>query len=108
MDYKGWIQQNYLRCFEENLFSIGIIDQGSDPAYQTIEKEEPNGFLRLLLKDECLVGAEGLNVERVQPGVFLSLIRKRIPVSNHRHVLLSQPKKIAYWLMQQWCHRQAV
>jgi hypothetical protein len=55
-----------------------------------------------------LVGAEGLNVERVHPGVFLSLIRKRIPVSNHRHVLLSQPKKIAYWLMQQWCHRQAV
>jgi len=108
MDYKGWIQHNYLRCFEENLFSIGIIDQGSDPAYQTIEKEEPNGFLRLLLKDECLVGAEGLNVERVHPGVFLSLIRKRIPVSNHRHVLLSQPKKIAYWLMQQWCHRQAV
>jgi NADPH-dependent 2,4-dienoyl-CoA reductase/sulfur reductase-like enzyme len=107
-DYKGWIQCNALRCFEDNLFSMGMIDGGSDAAYQTIEKEEPNGFLRLVLKDERLVGAEGLNVTAVQPGVFLFLIRERIPVGKQRDLLLSKPKETACWLMQQWRNTQAV
>ena len=88
---------------------VAVLPAALRPETRLVLSESPtNPNLRLLVKDECLVGAEGINVEGVEPGVFLSLIRKRIPISNHRHVLLSQPKKIACWLMQQWCHRQPV
>jgi phenylglyoxylate dehydrogenase epsilon subunit len=67
-EYKGWIAGNYLRCFDEHLFSIGTTDAPAGAGYETFEKADGTGFLKLVVKDSVLVGAEGLNQKYVHPG----------------------------------------
>jgi hypothetical protein len=65
-----------------------------------LEQADGNSFLRILLRDEYIVGAEGLNMTAIHPGIFLSLIRERVPVSGQRELLLSKPRETSSWLMQ--------
>ncbi|MDR7869008.1 MAG: FAD/NAD(P)-binding oxidoreductase [Sporomusaceae bacterium] len=99
VEYKGWIAGNYLRCFDEHLFSLGTTDAPVGPGYETFEKADNAGFLKLVVKDGVLVGAEGLNQKQVHPGVFLYLIRERVPVGQYRDLLLAKPRETACWLM---------
>ncbi len=104
LEYKGWIPCNYLRCFEADLFSIGIngIESGSE--YNLIEKEEQGKLIRLFFKNDYLVGAEGLNQKYIHPGVFLYLVREQVPAWKYKELLLSKPRETACWLMMQ--HRK--
>jgi phenylglyoxylate dehydrogenase epsilon subunit len=108
MEYRGWIRCNYLRCFEDTLFSMGITDIGSGPACSVLEQSDGNSFLRLLLRDERIVGAEGMNMTALHPGIFLSLIRDRVAVSGQRNLLLSKPREASSWLMQRQRSAQTV
>jgi len=106
--YAGWIPGNYLRCFDESLFSIGITDAQLEMAYQVLEKQEGSSTLKLLFKDEYLVGAEGLNMKSIHPGVFLKLIKEQIPVEKNQELLLAKPRETACWLMLKHGKTQAV
>lgn len=97
-EYKGWIPANYLRCFDQRLFSIGQVDNGDT----VVEKEEGNSLLKLAFKDDYLVCVEGRNMEPIHPGVFLYLIRERIPVREHESLLLAKPSETASWMMLQY------
>lgn len=107
-EYKGWIPGNYLRCFDENLFSIGITSSQDTANYDVLEKEEENGSLKLVFKNDFLVGAEGLNMKTIHPGVLLYLMREQVPVKNYRELMLSKPKEAAIWLMLQNRKSQAI
>lgn len=106
--YAGWIPGNYLRCFDENLFSIGLTGPQAEAAFQTLEKQSGNTSLKLLFQDEYLVGAEALNLKAIHPGVFLNLIRNRIPVRQYQELLLAKPRETACWLMLKQGKTQAV
>lgn len=93
--YPGWISANYLRCFGHHLFSIGQIENDCD----VLEKQEGDSFLKLTFKDDYLVAVEGLNLGAAHPGVFLYLIRERVPVGEHRDLLLAKPWETACWMM---------
>ncbi|MDT8903384.1 NAD(P)/FAD-dependent oxidoreductase [Anaeroselena agilis] len=99
IEYKGWIPGNYLRCFDEHLFSVGTIDATPADGYETFEKTDGDSFLKLVVKDGLLAGAEGLNQKYVHPGVFHYLIRERVPVGEYRELLLAKPRETACWLM---------
>jgi phenylglyoxylate dehydrogenase epsilon subunit len=101
VEYKGWIAGNYLRCFDENLFSIGITDAPAGAGYETFEQTDGTGFLKLVAKDGVLVGAEGLNRKYAHPGVFMYLIREQVPIGDSRELLLAKPREAACWLMMQ-------
>jgi phenylglyoxylate dehydrogenase epsilon subunit len=101
MEYKGWIAGNYLRCFDEHLFSIGVTDAPAGADYKTYENADGSGFLKLVVKGGVLVGAEGLNQKYVHPGVFLYLIREQVPIGGSRELLLAKPREAACWLMMQ-------
>jgi phenylglyoxylate dehydrogenase epsilon subunit len=105
VEYKGWIPGNYLRCFEENLFSIGITVPQDGGEYQILEKKESAAYLKLVFQGEHLVGVEGLNMKAVHPGVFLYLIREQVPVRKYQELLLLKPREAACWLMLQ--HRKS-
>jgi NAD(P)H-nitrite reductase large subunit len=107
MEYKGWIRCNFLRCFEDNLFSIGDA-VAADAASTVVEHEEGNNFLRLVLKDERLRGVEAVNLAAIHPGVFVSLIREQLRLSESRDLLLVKPRETASWLMQQQRRAQAL
>jgi hypothetical protein len=107
-EYKGWIAGNYLRCFDEHLFSIGTTDAPAGAGYETFEKADGTGFLKLVVKDSVLVGAEGLNQKYVHPGVFLFLIREQVPLGNNRELLLAKPREAACWLMMQHRANRAI
>jgi len=109
LEYEGWIACNYLRCFDEHLFSIGttVAPEGVK-GYEIMEKAAGAGFLKLMLKDGLLVGAEGLNQKQVHPGVFLNLIREKVPAGKYRELLLAKPREAANWLMLQHRGNRAI
>lgn len=106
--YKGWISGNYLRCFDDNLFSIGVTGAESAAGYVMLEKNNGSSSLKLIMKDNVLVGAEGLNMKSIHPGVFLYLIRERVSVKKYRDLLLSKPGETACWLMLEHRKSQAI
>ncbi|WP_371372851.1 NAD(P)/FAD-dependent oxidoreductase [Sporomusa aerivorans] len=108
MEYAGWIPGNYLRCFDENLFSIGLTGPQAEAGYQTLEKQSGNTSLKLLFQDEYLVGSEALNLKNIHPGVFLNLIRNRIPVRQYQELLLAKPRETACWIMLRQGKQKAV
>lgn len=105
VEYKGWVSCNYLRCFDEHLFSIGVTDA---QAGEALEKEDGQGFIKLVVKDGFLVGAEGLNQKYAHPGVFQYLIRERLQVGKYRDLLLAKPRETACWLMMQHRGNRAI
>jgi phenylglyoxylate dehydrogenase epsilon subunit len=108
LEYKGWIRCNYLRCFESNLFSMGITDISAEPECSALEYTDDHGFLRILLKNERIIGAEGLNMTAIHPGVLLSLIRQQTSVAKQRDLLFTKPREVASWLMQKQRSAQTV
>lgn len=107
-DYKGWISCNTLRCFENTFFSIGETDEAAKPGRSAVECASDTGYLRLVFEEKRLVGAEGLNENRIHPGILLYLIRERVAVADHKDLLASKPKETAAWLMLQHRQSQAV
>jgi phenylglyoxylate dehydrogenase epsilon subunit len=107
MEYPGWISANYLRCFDDVLFTIGVTAD-PDRAYYSVERKGDSSYLKLVFKDECLIGAEGLNLKFVHTGVFLSLIRERVSARKHEEMLLAKPQETSVWLMAQHRKGQAV
>ncbi|HWR09465.1 NAD(P)/FAD-dependent oxidoreductase [Sporomusa sp.] len=108
VEYSGWIPGNYLRCFDESLFSVGLTGIQSGSRYKTLEKQAGGSSLKLIFTDDCLVGVEALNMKLIHPGVFLNLIRKKIPVTEYQELLLAKPRETACWLMLKQGKTQAV
>lgn len=104
VEYIGWIPGNYLRCFGENIFSIGMTGLETEAGYEQLVSKTGKNSLRLLFKHGYLVGVEGLNVKQIHPGVYLYLIREKVPVHKYQELLLSKPRETACWLMLQ--HRR--
>lgn len=108
LEYKGWVGGNYLRCFDEHLFSIGLVGASGEKNFAAVEKQDGNSFLKLVFKGDCLVGAEARNLKFVHPGVFQYLIREQVPVDDHRSLLLAKPRETACWLMSQHRKNQVI
>ena len=104
-EYRGWIPWNFLRCFDLAVFNIGITGSETAGMAETVEQEDPAGFLRLILKDHFLIGVECLNRPSVNPGVFGYLITRRVPVDGYKELLLRKPMETASYLMVQ--HRRS-
>lgn len=100
--YSGWVACNTLRSFEHSLFSIGLAGTGDG---ETVTVGDARANISLTLKGEVLVGAEALNMNHVHPGVFLYLIREKVPVKRHWDLLLQKHRETAAWLML--AHRKA-
>ena len=98
-EYRGWIPWNFLRCFNFHAFNIGLTGSGIAQTAEVVEREEANGFLRLILKDHFLIGVECFNQPSLNPGVFGYLITRRVPVDEHKELLLRKPMETASYLM---------
>jgi hypothetical protein len=82
----------------------------ADPntAYYTAERRDRSSYLKLVFHDEQLIGVEGLNMKSVHAGIFLNLIKERVPVKKYEEMLLAKPRETASWLMLQHRKSQAV
>jgi NADPH-dependent 2,4-dienoyl-CoA reductase/sulfur reductase-like enzyme len=98
-EYRGWISANFLRCFHHHIFNLGITDPKESLASNILEKEGNEQFLRLVLKEGCLIGVECLNMPPVNPGVFRYLIYNQVQVDRYTDSLLAKPGEVANWLM---------
>jgi len=98
-EYRGWISSNFLRCLDHHLFTAGINDPQDNLQTEVLEKAEGNRFLRLTLKEGCLIGVEALNIPSLTPGVFRYLILNRVPVGSFKESLINNPVETANWLM---------
>jgi hypothetical protein len=107
MEYSGWIPANYLRCFDDALFTIGVVT-GSDAAYHAIERKDDSSYLKLVFKGEGLIGVEAVNMRSLHAGIFLNLIKEQVPARKYEQLLLANPRETASWLMLQHRKNQAV
>jgi phenylglyoxylate dehydrogenase epsilon subunit len=98
-EYRGWLPWNFLRCYDFHVFNIGLTGSGTAGKAEIVEREEGDGFLRLVLKDHLLIGAECFNRPSISPGVFGYLITRRVPVDEHKDLLLKKPMETASYLM---------
>ena len=103
--YEGWVSANYFRIFDKNLFSIGEIEGQTKLPCDVKSAGDGDKTLKLLFQDDRLVGIEAFGHKDAHPGVFDYLIRNRVPVGEHKDLLLAKPREAALWLMQ--THRQA-
>lgn len=93
--YPGAVPANYLRVFEENLFSIGEAERQAEPDRAVLS----SGDFRLFFAGEALAGVEAFGMKSVHPGVFRFLIENRVPVpEKDRQLLLEKPRETAVWL----------
>ena len=106
-EYRGWIPWNFLRCFDFHAFNIGLTGSAIAEKAEVIERAEGNGFLRLVLKDHLLIGAECFNRLSISPGVFGYLITRRVPVDGHKELLLRKPMETASYLMVRYRRSQS-
>jgi hypothetical protein len=88
-----------LRCFDFHAFNIGLTGSEVAQTAEVVEQEDGNGFLRLILKDHLLIGVECFNQPSINPGVFGYLITRRVPVDEHKDLLLRRPMETASYLM---------
>ncbi len=97
--YTGAVSSNYLRVFEENLFSIGEIEGQTEMECTVLR----NDTMKLLFHGDQLVGVEAIGMKAVHPGIFQFIISQKIPVSgDDQKLLLDKPKETAAWLMRSY------
>jgi len=98
-EYRGWIPWNFLRCFDFHAFNIGLTGSGIAETADVVEQKDGDGYLRLIVQDRLLIGAECFNRPSISPGVFGYLITRRVPVEGHKELLLRKPMETASYLM---------
>lgn len=104
VEYKGWLSENQLRCFDQSLFSVGVTNLQDEEGYEVFEITEDKCFLKLVFKENYLVGVEGVNMKFIHPGAFSYLIKEKMPVKEYQKLLLSKPRETVCYLMLQ--HRK--
>ena len=98
-EYRGWIPWNFLRCFDFHAFNIGLTGSGIAQTAKVVEQRETDAYLRLIVQDRLLIGVECFNQPSISPGVFGYLITRRVPVDEHKELLLKKPMETAIYLM---------
>lgn len=79
--YSGNISMNIFSFFGNEALSIGdVFVNGRNIKIVKNVQTSKNRFYKLLLKDNCLIGAVLINVN-IKPGILLNLIKRRIDLS---------------------------
>lgn len=102
--YRGWISTNWLRCFDQYAFNMGLTGPEIEESSEVFEKENGKSYRRMVFRDRCLIGIECLNIEPIHPGIFGYLITHRLPVEGYEDLFLDKPVETAAMLMAR--HRQ--
>ncbi len=97
--YRGWISTNWLRCFDQYAFNMGLTGPGIEESSEVVEEGNGHVYRRLVFRDSCLIGIECLNIEPIHPGIFGYLITRRLPVGGYEDLLLNKPVETAAMLM---------
>jgi NAD(P)H-nitrite reductase large subunit len=99
--YTGSIRGNLLTFFGNTAFSIGVIDH-SNKGYEVFQKSANRGhkYLKLVFDRGFLVGVESLNQD-IDPGIFHSLISRRVKINPYEGLLTENPAKAGRWLLFQ-------
>ncbi|MBW2029206.1 MAG: FAD-dependent oxidoreductase [Deltaproteobacteria bacterium] len=105
-EFEGWIPMNVFSFFENMACSIGACQaEGNDREVLEQEAKPGKTFKRLVFQDERLIGALFVN-EEVDPGIIRYLIEKRIPLKEHKALLLEKTKDACRWLRLREDRRQ--
>jgi NAD(P)H-nitrite reductase large subunit len=91
--YGGSFRMNSLDFYGLPVVSMGITRIDGN-GFQQYQRKTKNTYRKLVLKDGCIVGA--ILVGQIQKaGVFTTLLKKRVNVSNHIPLLMSSKLNFA-------------
>jgi nitrite reductase (NADH) large subunit len=83
--YRGSVARNILTAFGNTIFTAGL---SKDDGMETYQRREEKRYSKIVLKDNCLVGAIFINMG-VDPGAYLFAIERKADVSGYKDAMLS-------------------
>jgi phenylglyoxylate dehydrogenase epsilon subunit len=92
--YEGGIQVAALNFAGNNAFSIGVMAP-QENAYQVLKQKdgERRRFKKLVFNGDRLIGGMFLN-EKIDPGLILHLIKRRVNIAPHKEALFEGTKPL--------------
>ncbi|MEN3188741.1 MAG: FAD/NAD(P)-binding oxidoreductase [Atribacterota bacterium] len=85
--YPGSLPLNALDLGGMALVSVGLVNPPGNGDYEALVRKEKNEYMKVILKDERIVGLVMLGkIEK--SGLYIRLLRERIPVTSFRERLL--------------------
>ena len=91
--YEGRISMNTYGFFGHRAFAVGLnmLNETADGVeVNKVSLPENTQYQKLVLQEDCLVGASGINSE-LDPGILLQLIRRRIDLQDVKQVFADDP-----------------
>lgn len=85
--YSGGLVENVLEFNDMPVISYGLINAGPGNGYEVLVKEEPDRYLKLILRKNVLMGVIIVN-NLETPGIFRDLIINKIDISHVKQDLL--------------------
>ena len=99
--YPGTMAANTSGFFGHRAFSVGLgaseIEE-DDLEVDRCELGSEQGFLKLVFRDNRLVGATGIDAD-VDPGILAELIRRKVDLSGVRSDMAKEPRRTGRVLM---------
>ena len=83
--YKGSVARNIVTAFGNTIFTAGL---SREVGLETYQREEKKRYSKIVVRDNCLVGAIFINVG-IDPGAYLFAIERRVDVSEYKDAMLS-------------------
>ena len=91
--YEGRISMNTYGFFGHRAFAVGLnmLNETADRVeVNKVSLPENTQYQKLVLQEDCLVGASGINSD-LDPGILLQLIRRRIDLQDVKQVFADDP-----------------
>jgi phenylglyoxylate dehydrogenase epsilon subunit len=92
--YEGSIAMTAVDIFGNRAYSIGLINPPGK-SVQVIREKDPakRQYKRLIFDGDRLVGAMGIN-ERIDPGIVLHLIKKKVNMAIYKQALIDKVRPL--------------
>ena len=102
--YEGSIAMTAVHIFGNGAFSIGLVNASGKSVKVIKEKDKAKyKFKKLIFDGDRLVGAMFIN-ERIDPGIILHLIKKRVDMALYKQALIDRVRPLSDpWLASLRC-----
>ncbi len=87
-EYPGGTAMNSLNYFGMDIIAAGVVTPPDDVTYEVISRRTGDAYLRVVLKDDLVVGMVFVrDIDR--SGIVFGLMKDRVNVSSFKHALLA-------------------
>lgn len=100
-EYAGSTTMSSLNYFKMDIAAAGVTTAPANSRYEVMSRQTDGSYRKVVLKDDLVVGMVLVGAIE-KSGIFLSLIRDRVNVSDFKEALLAEDFGLAYLPQEFW------